>query len=162
MSPKTLPYPDQLVTQPQRPSRPSLEATTLRTLLDRGQTIAVVGLSPTPGRPSHEVALYLRDAGFHVVPINPQHSSILGEKSYPTLTLAARDHPLHIVDVFRRSEFVGAIVDEAMTLRPAPELVWLQVGVLDAAACARAYDAGIPCVMDRCLMAAHRRLDSRV
>ena len=148
------------MTQPDRPpERPSLDGTALRPLLTKGQTIAVVGLSPEPGRPSHEVALYLRGAGFRIVPVNPLHPTILGERSYPTLTLAAQDHALDIIDVFRRSEFVGAIVDEVLTLRPRPKLIWLQVGVLDAAACARAYRAGVPCIMDRCLMAAHRRLD---
>ena len=142
------------------PERPSLTASALRTLLESGRTIAVVGLSPTPGRPSYEVARYLRDAGFAIVPVNPHHDTVLGERSYPTLTAAARDHALDIIDVFRRSEFVGEIVDEALALRPLPKLIWLQVGVLDAPACARAYGAGVPCVMDRCLMAAHRRLDS--
>jgi uncharacterized protein len=142
------------------PERPSLEATTLRSLLAEGQTIAVVGLSPQAGRPSHEVARYLQEAGFRIVPVNPNHASILGERSYPTLTQAAEAHPLDIIDIFRRSESAGAIVDEALGLRPRPKLIWLQVGVLDAAACARAHAANIPCVMDRCLMAAHRRLSA--
>ncbi|HXQ28207.1 MAG TPA: CoA-binding protein [Gemmatimonadales bacterium] len=149
------------MTTPQRPARPSLNATALGPILARGQTIAVVGLSPEPGRPSHEVARYLRDAGFRIVPVNPRHPVILGEQSYPSLTLAAREHDLDVIDVFRRSEFAGAVVDEALTLKPLPNLIWLQVGVLDAAACERAYQAGVPCVMDRCLMSAHRRLDFR-
>jgi len=147
------------MSQSERPPRPSLDATVLRPLLVKGQTIAVIGLSPEPGRPSHEVARYLRDAGFRIVPVNPNHPTVLGEPAYATLTLAAKDHAIDIVDVFRRSEFAGAVVDEALTLRPLPKLIWLQVGVLDPTACARAYDAHVPCVMDRCLMAAHRRLD---
>jgi uncharacterized protein len=146
------------MTAPQE--RPSLEAAALRSLLAKGQTIAVVGLSPQPGRPSYEVARYLQEAGFHIVPVNPNHASVLGERSYPTLTQAAQDHPLDIIDIFRRSEFAGAVVDEALALKARPRLIWLQVGVLDAAACARARAADVPCVMDRCLMAAHRRLST--
>jgi len=77
-----------------------------------------------------------------------------GEPCYSTLTAAARDHAIDVVDVFRRSEFAGAVVDEAIPLRP--RLIWLQVGVVDEAACDRAAAAAIPCVMDRCLMVEHR------
>ena len=130
----------------------------LRDILRVARTIAVVGLSPKPTRPSHGVARYLRDAGYRIVPVNPGHSTILGEKSYPTLTAAAADHTIDIVDVFRRSEFVGAIVDEAIALQSPPRLIWLQLGVVDDAAQARAQAAGILCVMDRCLMVEHRAL----
>ncbi len=128
----------------------------LRTLLHDAKTIAVVGLSPDPARPSHVVARYLRAAGYRIVPINPRHATLLDEPSYPTLAAAARVAPLDIVDVFRRSEFVGPIVAEAIPLRP--RLIWLQVGVQDAAACARAEAAGIPCIMNRCLMVDHQML----
>ena len=128
----------------------------LRALLEDAKTIAVVGLSPQPARPSHQVARYLQAAGYRIVPVNPGHRTILGEPSYATLGAAARAHTIDIVDVFRRSEFVGPIVDQAIAV--APRLIWLQVGVQDAAACARAVAAGIPCVMDRCLMVDHRLL----
>ena len=128
----------------------------LRALLREAKTIAVVGLSPNPPRPSNEVARYLQDAGYRIVPVNPGHSTILGERSYPTLTAAARDLAIDIVDVFRRSEYAGAVVDEAIPL--APRLIWLQVGVVDEAARARAEAAGIPCVMDRCLKVDHQLL----
>lgn len=88
--------------------------------------------------------------------MNPVHERILGEVSYPTLTAAAQSARIDIVDVFRRSEFVGPIVDEGVALKPA--LIWLQLGVRDPAACARAAAAGIPCVMNRCLMVAHYEL----
>jgi len=130
----------------------------LRDILQAARTIAVVGLSPKPARPSHGVARYLLDAGYRIVPVNPGHSTILGEESYPTLTAAAADHTIDVVDVFRRSEFVGAIVDEAIAVQSPPRLIWLQLGVVDDAARARAEAAGIPCVMDRCLMVDHRAL----
>lgn len=130
----------------------------LRALLREAKTIAVVGLSPNPARPSHQVARYLKAAGYRIVPVNPGHDMILGEPSYPTLTAAAGAQPIDVVDVFRRSELVGPIVDEAIAVKP--RLVWLQVGVQDAAACARAAAAGIPCVMDRCLMTDHQQLDT--
>lgn len=133
-----------------------MTAEALRDLLGAARTIAVVGLSPTPERPSHGVARYLQRAGYRIVPVNPHHAVILGERSYPTLTAAARDHAIDVVDVFRRSEFAGPIVDEAIQMRP--RLIWLQLGVVDAAAGARADAADIPCVMDRCLMVDHRAL----
>ena len=135
-----------------------MTAEALRDLLATSRTVAVVGLSPTETRPSHGVARYLREAGYRIVPVNPGHATVLGEKSYPTLTAAAADHAIDVVDVFRRSEFVGPIVDEAIGLRPRPRLIWLQMGVVDEAARARAQTAGIPCVMDRCLMIDHRAL----
>ena len=135
-----------------------MTAEALRDILDAARTIAVVGLSPTPTRPSHGVARYLQDAGYRIVPVNPRHATILGEKGYPTLTAAAADHAIDVVDVFRRSEFVGGIVDEAIDVQPPPRLIWLQLGVVDDAARARAQAAGIPCVMDRCLMVDHQAL----
>ena len=131
----------------------------LRALLKRARTIAVVGLSPKPIRPSHSVARYLQRAGYRIVPVNPGHETILGERSYPTLGAAARDLTIDIVDVFRRTELAGAVVDEALTLRPLPRLIWLQQGVADPAAEARAAAAGIPFVMDRCLAVDHRHLE---
>ncbi|HEX9610545.1 MAG TPA: CoA-binding protein [Gemmatimonadales bacterium] len=125
-------------------------------LLRRAKTIAVVGLSPKPERPSHSVARYLQRSGYHIVPVNPGHAEILGERSYPSLAAAARDHKIDIVDVFRRSEVVGAVVDEAIAIRPA--LIWLQLGVIDEAAGSRADVAGVPIVMNRCLAVDHRAL----
>ncbi len=127
-------------------------------ILGATRTIAVVGLSPSSDRPSNGVATYLQDAGFRIVPVNPYHDTILGERSYPTLTLAASEQRIDVVDVFRRSQFAGAVVDEAIRLRPPPRLIWLQMGVVDQAAAQRAQAAGIPFVMDRCLMVEHRAL----
>lgn len=130
----------------------------LRNLLREARTVAVVGLSPRPARPSHRVARYLQQAGYRVVPVNPHHAAILGERCYPSLATAARDHRIDIVDVFRRSEFAGAVVDEAIGLTP--RLIWLQQGVVDEAAAARAAATGIPCVMDRCLAVDHQLLEA--
>lgn len=129
----------------------------LRALLRDVRTIAVVGLSPKAERASHGVARYLQGAGYRIVPVNPGHGEILGERSYPTLAAAARDHLIDVVDVFRRSEHAGAVVDDAIPL--CPRLIWLQQGVVDQAAQARAEAAGIPCVMDRCLAVEHRLLE---
>ena len=131
----------------------------LRDLLRQARTIAVVGLSPKPIRPSHSVARYLQRAGYRIIPVNPGHDEILGERSYPTLAAAARDHGIDVVDVFRRSELAGAVVDEALALRPAPRLIWLQQGVEDSAAEQRAHAAGVPFVMDRCIAIEHRHLE---
>jgi formate dehydrogenase accessory protein FdhD len=142
-----------------RPPAGRVTADALRTLLRNARTVAVVGLSPDPTRPSHSVASYLQGAGFRIVPVNPHHASILGERCYPTLAAAARDHSLDIVDVFRRSAFAGGVVDEALALRPPPRLIWLQQGVVDPAAAERARSAGVPFVMDRCLAVDHQLLE---
>ncbi|HEX4601726.1 MAG TPA: CoA-binding protein [Gemmatimonadales bacterium] len=131
-----------------------MTAEVLRTILGAAHTVAVVGLSPKPERPSNLVARYLREVGYRIVPVNPGHATVLGERSYPTLGAAAREHAIDIVDVFRRSEVAGAVVDEAVPLRP--RLIWLQRGVVDQAAQERAGAAGIPFVMDRCLMVDHQ------
>jgi hypothetical protein len=130
---------------------------TLRQLLKESRTIAVVGLSPNPMRPSNSVARYLQRSGYKIVPVNPGHKEILGETSYPTLTDADRDHAIDIVDVFRRSENAGGVVDEAIPLRP--KLIWLQLGVVDPAAEQRAQTAGIPFVMDHCIAIEHSHLN---
>ncbi|HEV8380810.1 MAG TPA: CoA-binding protein [Gemmatimonadales bacterium] len=128
----------------------------LRTLLAESRTIAVVGLSPNPMRPSNSVTRYLQRSGYTIVPVNPGHTEILGEKSYRTLTDAAREHAIDIVNVFRRSEHVAPIVDEAIAVRP--KLIWLQLGVVDSAAEQRSKAAGIPFVMDHCLAIEYGRL----
>jgi predicted CoA-binding protein len=128
----------------------------LRALLREAKTIAIVGLSPKPWRASHQVALYLKQAGYRIVPVNPEHDAVLGERSHPSLTAAAATHAIDVVDVFRRSEAAGPVVDEAIALKP--RLIWLQVGVVDQAAATRATVAGIPFVMDRCLMVDHQHL----
>jgi len=128
----------------------------LSTILRAARVVAVVGCSPRPDRPSHGVARYLQSSGYQIVPVNPGVNEVLGERAYPTLTAAAADHVIHIVDVFRRSALAGAVVDEALPLQP--RLIVLQLGVIDHEAAARADAAGVPMIMDRCLAIEHRRL----
>jgi uncharacterized protein len=120
-------------------------------LVRSARRIAVVGLSPRPERPSHGVARYLQQSGFTIVPVNPSGGSvILGEPVYPNLEAAAAAvGPIDLVDVFRRSEFVPALLPGLLQTRPS--LVWLQEGVRHDETARRLEDAGIVVVMDRCL-----------
>ena len=120
-------------------------------ILRSARTIAVVGLSPNPRRPSYGVARYLQRAGYRIIPVNPNVSEVLGERSYATLS--ELPGPVDVVEVFRRSEFAGAIVDEAIAIGAAA--VWLQDGVVDEAAAERARAAGLDFVMDDCMMRRH-------
>ena len=128
-----------------------------RALLAGARTIAVVGLSPRPERTSHEVAGYLRAQGFRIVPVNPNADQVFGERAYPNLTEAARHARIDLVDVFRRSEDVPPVIDEA--IRIGAPAVWLQLGIRHDAAAARARAAGLRVVQDRCIMVEHRRLN---
>jgi predicted CoA-binding protein len=114
--------------------------------LEETRTWAVVGLSPRPARDSHRVASLLQRRGFRVIPVNPHCDEVLGERAYASL----RDieEPVDVVDVFRRSSAAGAHVDEAIEI--GARGVWLQLGVIDEDACARAREAGLHVVMDRC------------
>ncbi|MFL6436719.1 MAG: CoA-binding protein [Terriglobales bacterium] len=121
-------------------------------LLLRAKTIAVVGLSSDPMRPSFGVSQYMQRKGYRVIPVNPNESSVLGEKAYDNL--ADVPETIHIADVFRRSEFVPALVDEVIRLKiPA---LWLQEGVVHQAAAKKARDAGVIVIMDRCILKEHR------
>ena len=122
-------------------------------ILRSAKTIAVVGLSPDPARPSHGVARYLQRAGYRIIPVNPNVDEVLGERAYPTLSRLPG--PVDVVDIFRRSEFVGPIVDEAIAIGAGA--VWLQDGVVDDAAAGRARAAGVDVVMDDCMMRRHAR-----
>jgi uncharacterized protein len=120
-------------------------------ILASARTIAVVGLSPNPRRPSHGVARYLQRAGYRIIPINPNVDQVLGERAYASLREVS--DPVDVVDVFRRSEFVGPIVDDAIAMRA--RAVWLQDGVIDEQAAERARAAGLDVVMDDCMMRRH-------
>ncbi len=123
-------------------------------ILRSARSIAIVGLSANPRRPSHGVARYLRRAGYRIIPVNPNLAEVLGERAYPTLS--DLPGPVDVVEVFRRSEFAGAIVDEAISIGAGA--VWLQDGVVDEAAAERARAAGLDVVMDDCMMRRHARM----
>ena len=118
--------------------------------LRRVRTVAVLGLSETLGRPSHNVAKALQKFGYRIVPVNPTATEILGERAWPDLDAAlAGAGPVDVVDVFRRPEHVAAIVEDCIRLKvPA---IWLQDGVIDEAAARKARDTGIFTVMNRCM-----------
>ncbi len=126
----------------------------IRSLLQNAKTIAVVGISPRPDRPSHRIARRLLDLGYTVIPVRPAISEVLGLKAYPRLA----DVPgkVDLVDVFRNSSEAGRIIDECIALNlPA---VWLQEGVVDEVAARRGQVAGLTVVMDRCISVEHRKL----
>jgi uncharacterized protein len=121
-------------------------------LLKRAKTIAVVGLSNSPLRPSHGVSAYMQTQGYRIIPVNPRIHGALGEKSYSSL--AEVPEKIDIVNVFRRPEFVDEIVDEAIQLKiPA---IWMQESVIDQKAAEKAREAGIFVVMDQCILKEHK------
>jgi predicted CoA-binding protein len=124
----------------------------IRELLAKAKTIAVVGLSDSPLRPSYGVSAYMQTQGYRIIPVNPQIAEALGEKSYPSLL----DVPekIDLVDVFRRPEYVDEIVEQAIQLKiPA---IWLQEEVINEHAAEKARKAGMFVVMDRCILKEHR------
>jgi predicted CoA-binding protein len=123
-------------------------------ILHTARTIAVIGLSGKRYRPSYGVAEYLKRAGYRIIPVNPEESEVLGEKSYPDLD--SIPEPVDVVDIFRRSEFVPEIVEAA--IRNGAKVVWMQEGVIHEEAAQRAEQAGMTVVMDRCILKDHRRL----
>lgn len=123
-------------------------------MLRQAASIAVVGLSSKRLRPSFGVSSYMQQQGYRIIPVNPEETEILGQKAYPAL--ADVPEKIDIVNVFRRSDAVPAIVDEAIALK-VPYL-WLQEGVVHEEAAEKARQAGIKVVMDRCLLKEHRRL----
>lgn len=118
----------------------------IKHIRDQVKTIAVVGLSPKPHRASHQVALYLQQQGYHIIPVHPQHQTILGLTCYPHLAAI----PVHVdmVDCFRASEAIPALADEVIAI--GAKVMWMQLGIYHADAAAKARAAGITVVMDRC------------
>ena len=112
--------------------------------LANASTIAVVGISPRPDRPSHYVAQYLQEQGYRIIPVNPMLETALGERCYPDLKSVPER--VDMVNIFRRSEHVGPIVDDAIAI--GAKYIWMQDGVVDDAAAARAREAGLSVVMD--------------
>jgi uncharacterized protein len=130
----------------------SLQGDPIAELLKRANTIAVVGLSTDPLRPSHGVSAYMQSHGYRIIPVNPNIDECLGEKSY--VSLLDVPEKIDIVDIFRRSEFVEEVVDQAIQLKiPA---IWMQEDVIHERAAEKARKAGIFVVMDRCILKEHR------
>lgn len=123
-------------------------------MLRAARRIAVVGLSRKPERPSHGVAAYLQSVGYTIVPVHPAMGVTLGEPVHPDLRSAARSGPIDIVNIFRRSEHVPALLDAMLEVKPA--LVWMQVGIRNADVARSLEAAGITVVMDRCLAVEHQ------
>jgi predicted CoA-binding protein len=129
----------------------------------RARTIAVVGLSRDPAKPSHDVASYLQSHGYRIVPINPTIDEVLGEKSYKSLLDLPEElkRQIDVVDIFRRAEDVPPIVEQAIQLHSNyyhPTAVWMQLGIVNEDAASRARAAGLDVVMDHCMKIEHRRL----
>lgn len=131
----------------------------IKSVLERYRTVAVVGLSRNPAKASYRVAQYLQSVGYHIIPVNPFADEILGEKCYKSLLEVPET--IDIVDIFRPSEDVPAIVEEAITIKNrvgSPKVIWMQLGIVNEEAAKRAREAGFTVVMDRCMMIEHRRL----
>jgi predicted CoA-binding protein len=130
------------------------EKKTIERILKEFKTIAVVGLSDKPYRDSFDVASYMNDHGYKIIPVNPLIKEWRGEKAYPDLVSVPEK--IDIVDIFRRSEFVADIVDQAIEIKA--KAVWMQLGVIDEQAAKKAEDAGLLVVMDKCIKIEHAKL----
>jgi hypothetical protein len=128
----------------------------LREILTRSNTVAVIGISPKPDRPSHRVAAYLQSHGYRIIPVRPDGDTVLGEKVYPTLSDIPKEIKVDIADLFRKSEEVPPVVEEA--LQRGVKVIWMQEGVVHPEACRKAEDTGLQVVMDRCIKKVHQRL----
>ncbi len=127
-------------------------------ILNEYRTVAVVGLSPDPSRPSHRVASYLTRHGYRVIPVNPHAREILGRASYPDLS--SIPEVVEVADIFRRSEEVMPVVDEAIKI--GAKAVWMKEGVINEEAASKARDAGLLVVMNKCMYKEHRRLSEEL
>lgn len=135
-------------------SEPINEPEIIRAILQNYRVVAVVGLSPKPERPSYQVAKYLKDHGYRIVPVNPGQKEILGEKCYASLKDIP--FPVEVVDIFRNVEAIPEIVEEAIQV--GAKAVWMQLGLAEPNAARRAREAGLEVVMDHCMKVEHARL----
>jgi len=126
----------------------------IKKILTDYSTVAVVGLSSKPNRPSHGVARYMQSVGYQIIPVNPNESEVLGEKVYPNLS--AVTERIDVVDIFRRSDRVASIVDEAIQI--GARAIWMQEGVVDEEAARKALRAGLMVVVNRCMLKEHVKL----
>src|SRR5919199_1424405 len=129
-----------------------MTADEIRKILETSKTIAVVGMSTKPNRPSQEVPKYLKEHGYKIIPVNPKATEILGEKAYPDLT--SIPEPVDVVEIFKRPEEVPPFVDEAIQI--GAKVVWMQQGIENPEAAARAEAAGLQVVQDACMRTMHR------
>jgi len=132
----------------------SVDVATIRKVLRDSKTIAVVGLSPKPHRPSHQVASYLMEAGYTIIPVNPGQDAILGQTCYPNLR--AIPTPVDMVDIFRKPETILPIVEDAIAIDA--RFIWMQEGIVNEEAAAKAEAAGLLVIMDRCTKIDHMNL----
>jgi len=130
------------------------QVATIRKVLQDSKTIAVVGLSPKQNRPSHQVASYLMNAGYTIIPVNPGQDTILGQTCYPNLR--AIPVSVDMVDIFRRPEAVLPIVEDAVAI--GAQCIWMQEGIVNTEAAAKAEAAGLTVIMDRCAKIDHMNL----
>ncbi len=127
----------------------------IKNTLSTSKTVAVVGISPKPDRPSYIVASYLQSKGYRIIPVRPDGEQILGEKVYHSLTEISPDIRIDVVDIFRKSKEVPPIVEEAV--QRGAKVIWMQEGVVHPEAARRAEKAGLKVVMDRCMKKEHQR-----
>ncbi|MCL4348023.1 MAG: CoA-binding protein [Candidatus Thermoplasmatota archaeon] len=128
----------------------------IKVLLKNSKNIAVVGISDKQERDSFGVAKYLVSKGYNVIPVNPSLESWQGIKSYPNLSSIPKNTKLDIVDIFRKPEAVGEIVEESIKVKP--KAIWMQLGVINEEAGKKASDSGMTVVMDKCIMVEHKKL----
>jgi predicted CoA-binding protein len=128
----------------------------IKKTLYRSRTVAVVGISPKEDRPSYNVAAYLKSRGYRIIPVRPEGEEILGEKVYPNLMEIPKEIEIDVVDIFRKSEDVPPVVDEA--IQREAKVLWMQEGIVHKEAGAKAEKAGLKVVMDRCMKKEHQRL----
>lgn len=141
-----------VVSAEEQTQREAVDRTALQ-ILRQSKVVAVVGLSPDPDKPSHQIARYLKEHGYRIIPVNPMVQEALGERSYPDL--ATVPDKIDVVDIFRRPEHVPAIV-EAVIAKGIPA-IWMQEGIVNEEAAKRAREAGLLVVMDRCMFKEHAR-----
>jgi len=123
-------------------------------ILKKYKTIAVVGLSSNPRRPSFSVTQYMQSAGYRIIPVNPNETEVLGEKCYARLEDIPKTEKIEIVDIFRRSEYIPPVVDSAIAV--GAKVIWMQQGIGNATAAAKARDAGLIAIEDACILIEHR------
>jgi len=128
----------------------------IKDVLQRCKTVAVVGISPKEDRPSYGVAAYLKSKGYRIIPVRPDGDEILGEKVYHSLLEIPREIEIEVVDIFRKSEDVPPVVEDA--IQRGAQVVWMQEGIINQEACAKAEKASLKVVMDRCMKKEHQRL----